>query len=170
MPTDVAATWVVDVSAAYAAHRTTLLRLAVLLVDDLHSAEDVVQEAFLGLQGQRGQVREEAAVFSYLRTSVVHRAHDLLRRRRTVRRNLSVVGPAHEQPADAGLLLAEEHLAVLAAVSRLPSKQREVVVLRYWSGMSEAEIASALGISRGAVKSQASRALDKLELWLGVDR
>ena len=167
MPTELTARATVDVSAAYAAHRSTLLRLAVLLVDDSHSAEDVVQEAFLGLQRQRDKVLEPAAVFGYLRTSVVHRAHDVLRRRRTVRRQLRAVEPDSDEPADAELLLTEEHREVLSAVRRLPPKQREVVVLRYWSGLSEAEIASTLGISRGAVKSQASRALDKLKFWLG---
>jgi RNA polymerase sigma factor (sigma-70 family) len=52
---------------------------------------------------------------------------------------------------------------VLAALDRLAPRQREVLVLRYWSGLSEGEIADALGISRGAVKSTASRALDALE-------
>jgi RNA polymerase sigma factor (sigma-70 family) len=60
-------------------------------------------------------------------------------------------------------ILAEEHREVLAALDRLPTRQREVLVLRYWSDMSEAEIATALGISRGTVKSTASRGLDALE-------
>ena len=61
------------------------------------------------------------------------------------------------------MLLAEEHREVLAALHRLPRRQREVLVLRYWSDLSEAQIALTLGISRGAVKSSASRGLDALE-------
>lgn len=52
---------------------------------------------------------------------------------------------------------------MLTALDRLAPRQREVLVLRYWSGLSEAEIAATLGISRGAMKSTASRALDALE-------
>jgi len=69
-----------------------------------------------------------------------------------------------------GVLLAEEHREVLAAMRQLATRQREVLVLRYWSGLSEAEIAEALGISRGAVKSTASRALDALEKIMEVSR
>ena len=57
---------------------------------------------------------------------------------------------------------------MLSAMDRLGTRQREVLVLRYWSDLSEAEIAAALGISRGTVKSTASRALDALELALGT--
>ena len=63
--------------------------------------------------------------------------------------------------------LAEEHREILAALDRLAPRQREVLVLRYWSGLTEAEIAETLGISRGAVKSTASRALDRLEKIMG---
>jgi RNA polymerase sigma factor (sigma-70 family) len=61
------------------------------------------------------------------------------------------------------VLLAEEHHTVLRAVRSLPQRQQEILALRYWSNLTEAEIAQTLGISRGAVKSQASRAIDKLE-------
>jgi RNA polymerase sigma factor (sigma-70 family) len=68
---------------------------------------------------------------------------------------------------DERAVLAEEHREILAAVDRLAPRQREVLVLRYWSGLTEAEIAETLGISRGAVKSTASRALDRLEKIMG---
>lgn len=66
--------------------------------------------------------------------------------------------------------MADEHQHVLAAVRRLPRRQQEVLVLRYWSGLSEAEIADTLAISKGAVKSSASRAIDRLEQMLGAAR
>jgi RNA polymerase sigma factor (sigma-70 family) len=81
--------------------------------------------------------------------------------------------PAHEppaEPADTSLLLAEEQRELLAAVRALPERQRQVVVLRYWSDLSEAEIAETLGVSRGTVKSTASRALDALQTTLGGAR
>ena len=146
----------------YAAHRLSLVRLAVLLVDDLASAEDVVQDAFAAFAARGGRLREPGAAFGYLRTSVVNGCRSALRRRRTAR----AYTPPHEvEPdrPDARAVLSEEHREVLNAVQQLAPRQREVLVLRYWSGMSEAEIAAALDISRGAVKSTASRALDALE-------
>jgi RNA polymerase sigma-70 factor (sigma-E family) len=155
----------VDVISAFAQYRLSLIRLAVMLVDDLATAEDVVQDAYVALHRHRGDLREPQALYGYLRRAVVNTAHNVIRRRSLARRSLNHVHP-HAGPADEELLLAEEQRAVFAAVRQLPPRQREVVVLRYWSGLSEAEIAEALGISRGAVKSQASRALDKLQAAL----
>jgi RNA polymerase sigma-70 factor (sigma-E family) len=155
--------------ALYAAHRLRLVRLAVLLVDDLQTAEDVVQDAFARFLARRPGLDDQQQALAYLRTSVVNGARDKLRRRRTAR---AYVLP-HEVPRDATAdhaVLAEEHREVIEAVRRLAPRQREVLVLRYWSGLSELEIAEALGISRGAVKSTASRALDALEKLMEVSR
>jgi len=65
------------------------------------------------------------------------------------------------------VLLAEDHREVLAALQKLPARQREVIVLRYWAELPEAQIASALGISLGAVKSSASRGRDAIAAMLG---
>lgn len=156
----------IDVSALYGAHRLPLVRMAILLVDDLASAEDVVQDAFIGLHRNSHKIRDPEAALGYLRTAVVNGARSMLRRRRTVRKHLRAVEPAATESPDSELLLIEDHREVLAAVRTLPPRQQEVLVLRYWSELSEAEIAHALGISRGAVKSQASRAIDKLETIL----
>jgi RNA polymerase sigma-70 factor (sigma-E family) len=161
---------VVDVSALYSMHRLSLIRLAILLVDDLASAEDVVQDAFVGLHRNRDRVREPLAAVRYLRTSVVNGARSALRHRRTVRAHLHSAEPAAEPAADADLLIADEHREVFEALQKLPDRQREVLLLRYWSDLPEADIADALGISRGAVKSNASRGLDKLEALLGGSR
>ena len=98
----------------------------------------------------------------YLRQAVVNQSRSMLRRRRTVREHLKVAEPEVAPPADTDVMLSEEHQEVLRAVDQLPPRQREVLVLRYWSDMSEAEIADALGISKGTVKSQASRAMATL--------
>lgn len=161
---------VLDVAALYAEHRLALVRLAALLVDDVPSAEDVVHDAFLALHRNAARVRDPQAALAYLRTSVVNGARSALRRRGTARRHLKVAEPEAVPGADADALLAAEHAEMLAAVRRLPQRMQEVLALRYWSGLSEAEIAAALGISRGAVKSAASRALDKLEKTMGADR
>lgn len=150
-----------ELAELYAAHRLSLIRLAVLLVDDFASAEDVVQDAFAAFaSGTR--LREPDAALGYLRTAVVNRSRSMLRRRRTAR---GYVAPHEAPPAgpDDLSVLAEEHREVITALRQLAPRQREVLVLRYWSGLSEAEISDALGISRGSVKSTASRALDALE-------
>jgi RNA polymerase sigma-70 factor (sigma-E family) len=160
----------VDVAALYAVHRLGLVRLAVLLVDDVGSAEDVVHDAFIALHQHRDGLREPKAAIGYLRTTVVNNARSVLRKRQTVRRHLQEVRLFDAEPADSELMLAAEHQELLAAVRSLPQRQQEVLALRYWSDLSEAEIAETLGISRGAVKSNASRGMDKLEAMLGETR
>ncbi len=157
----------IDLAALYEAHHLQMVRLARLLVDDLATAEDVVQDAFLGMHRKQSGLRDPGAAVGYLRRAVVNQARSTLRRRRTVREHLKVAEPDVGPPADADVLLAEEHQEVLRAVNALPRRQREVLVLRYWSDLSEAEIADALGISKGTVKSQASRALASLSQTIG---
>lgn len=151
--------------ALYAAHRLSLVRLATLLVDDQQSAEDVVQDAFAGLHARSRRLEDPHKALAYLRTSVVNGARSVLRRRRTARAYVAPHAPPAESPESAAVL-AEEHREVLAAMHQLAPRQHEVLVLRYWSGLSEAEIADTLGLSRGAVKSTASRAIDALEKLL----
>ncbi|MEU4063701.1 sigma-70 family RNA polymerase sigma factor [Streptomyces wedmorensis] len=150
----------------YRARRVDMVRLALFLVDDLHTAEDVVQDAFASVCRTYGTslagLEDPGA---YLHTAVVNAARSVLRRRRTAR----AYTPPHQgagPPVDEALLLAEEHRHVLDALARLTHRQREVLVLRYWSELTEAQIAQTLGLSRGTVKSTASRALDALERLL----
>jgi RNA polymerase sigma-70 factor (sigma-E family) len=152
----------------FRAHRLSMVRLASLLVDDRESAEDVVQDAFAGLHRRWASLRTDEAALGYLRTSVVNGSRSMLRRRRTVRRNPQPAADAFAaEPADGRMMLAEEHRDVLAAMRRLPARQREVIILRYWSELTEAQIAAALGISLGAVKSSASRGRDAIAATLG---
>jgi RNA polymerase sigma-70 factor (sigma-E family) len=154
----------------YRAQRLPLLRLAVLLTDDPGTAEDVVQDAFVALH-RRWHAVDPAAAAGYLRTSVVNGVRSLYRRRGVARRHLHAVGPQDDAPsADLAVLLGEEHREVVTALRTLPRRQREVLVLRYWSELSEAEIAVALGIARGTVKSSASRGLASLQKRLGDRR
>ena len=146
----------------YRQHRMRFVRLAILLVDDVSTAEDVVQEAFAGLHRHWGGLRDVAAAIGYLRTAVVNGSRSVLRRRRTARDYI----PPHNvnaRSAESLAMLTAEHQAVVGALAKLPDRQREVLVLRYYGGLSEAEIAEATGISRGTVKSTASRALDALQ-------
>ncbi|MHA3702027.1 SigE family RNA polymerase sigma factor [Jatrophihabitans sp. YIM 134969] len=160
----------VDVQALYLQHWRGLVRLAVLLVDDLPSAEDVVQEAFIGLHRQAASLRDPEAALAYVRSAVVNRSRSTIRRRQVSRRHQYLSEPEPAPGADRHLELAEDQQAALAAVRRLPGRQREVLMLRYWSDLSEAEIAAALGISAGTVKSSASRAMASLRETLGANR
>lgn len=159
---------VATVADLYNAHRLRLVRLAVLLVDDRETAEDVVQDVFARVQrGWRLEDPDRSLV--YLQRAVVNASRSVLRRRRTVRSRQVPPEPAAGGP-EAAAILAEEHREVLAALHRLPVRQRQVLVLRYWSDLSEAQIAETLRISRGTVKSTASRGLAALERALEEHR
>lgn len=142
----------------YHEERPGLLRLAVLLTQDIGAAEDVVQDAFLSLRRRWASLADTSRAGGYLRISVINGARSLHRRRAVTRRLLPKLGEPTGPAPDDGLLLAAEHRAVADAVARLPRRQRQVVALRYWSQMSDDDIAAAMGISSGAVRSHASRA------------
>ncbi|MCW2604147.1 MAG: polymerase sigma factor, sigma-70 family/RNA polymerase sigma-70 factor, sigma-E family [Pseudonocardiales bacterium] len=155
---------VVDVDGLYAREWHALVRLAALLVDDVPSAEDVVQEAFLGLQRNHARVTPGSEL-AYLRASVVNGSRSVLRRRRTAR-NHQPPEPEPVNGADVDVLAKAQRDALVSALGALPRRQKEVLVLRYWSQLSEAEIAAALGVSAGTVKTSASRGLAALQLRL----
>lgn len=146
----------------YRTHRMRLVRLAILLVDEQATAEDVVQEAFTGLYRNWGSLRDAKAAVGYLRTAVVNGSRSVLRRRKTARDYVPPHSP-NARSAESLAMLSTEHQSVVNALSTLPPRQREVLVLRYYGGMSEAEIAEVTGISKGTVKSTASRALEALQ-------
>ncbi|MFI5845438.1 RNA polymerase sigma factor [Catenuloplanes sp. NPDC051500] len=144
----------------YHARRLSLVRLAILMVDDLPTAEDIVQDVFAALYRRHGaDLRGLADPHAYLTTAVLNTARSALRRRRTARSYVPPPPPAPSPAAEEEALLSEADTEILAALGRLTARQRQVVVLRYWSDLSEAEIATVLDISRGTVKSTASRAL-----------
>jgi RNA polymerase sigma-70 factor (sigma-E family) len=154
----------------------TLVQMARLLVDDLETAEEVVQDAFVRLYGSWRRLRDPSRAEDYLRSTVWNMARDRLRRRRTVRRYEAVTarGPdaggvgiaAPAGPAEAVVAEERRHQLVVA-LDRLPTRQRECLLLRFWGDLSEREIASTLGISAGSVKRHVHRALTRLTAELG---
>lgn len=136
----------------------SMVRLAALLGSD--DPEDVAQEAFTRLHVRHPMLREPHAALAYVRRTVVNLCHSRHRRLGVIRRHSSRGSDA--ESAESAVLRAEAASDVVRAVAALPARQREVVVLRYWLDLSEAEIADAMGVSVGTVKSQASRALAKL--------
>ena len=149
------------VTELYAGHALGLVRLAVLLVGDRASAEDIVQDAFLGLYRRWDRLPDTSAPLGYLRVSVLNGCRTALRRRTRTRlaSAAAFTEPPPAESAEARALLTGEQRAVAVALRRLPQRQREALVLRYYLDLSEAEIAATMGISRGTVKSATSRAL-----------
>jgi RNA polymerase sigma-70 factor (sigma-E family) len=147
-----------EVTELYQAHALGLTRLAYVMLADRSAAEDVVQEAFCGLYRRWPKLRDPARALPYLRSAVLNGC-------RTERRRTRRPGPrpAPDEPsAEAAVLDGEERAGVLAAIARLPRRQREVLVLRYYLDEPDAAIAAALGIAAGTVRSNLSRALAAL--------
>jgi RNA polymerase sigma-70 factor (sigma-E family) len=154
----------------YHARRLGLVRLALLMVDDLATAEDIVQDVFAALYRRHGaDLRTVSDPDAYLTSGVMNAARSALRRRRTARAYVPPP-PGTAPAAEEQMLLSEGDREVLGALRELTVRQRQVLVLRYWSELSEREIADALHVSRGTVKSTASRALTILRGLLGERR
>jgi RNA polymerase sigma-70 factor (sigma-E family) len=152
------------VTALYQAHALGLIRLAVIMLGDRPSAEDVVQDAFTGLYRRWRTLTDTEKALSYVRASVLNGARTALRRR--ARQPAGASDPPAES-AEATALVSEEHREVIAAIRSLPDRQREALILRYYLDLNEEEIARSMGISRGTVKSTTSRALAALGRILG---
>jgi RNA polymerase sigma-70 factor (sigma-E family) len=147
------------VTVLHAAHYRALVRSVALMTGDAQGAEEVVQDAFVGLHRSWARIRDPERAIGYLRRSAVNGARSRYRRASTARRHAPLFAvPDVADPADD----VSDHVAVLAALAALPERQREVLVLRYYDDLSEAAIAEALGISTGAVKTHASRGLAAL--------
>lgn len=142
----------------YVAHWDQLVRLSVLLVRDRGQAEEVVQDAFVELHRRWARLDDPDRAPAYLRQTVVNRSRSALRHRGVVQRHLARQHRVDDAPpADEPVLADSRRRTVLDALQQLPRRQREVLALRYYLDLSEAEIAETLGVSRGAVKSHASR-------------
>ena len=152
----------------YAAHWRQLVRLSTLLVRDAGTAEEVVQDAFVAMHGRWAGLREPDLALAYLRQAVVNRSRSVLRHRAVVGRHAARERVLETTPGSDHPTLEEARRSdVLDAMRALPQRQREVLALRYYLDLSETEIADTLGISRGAVKSHASRGAAALRARLG---
>ncbi|WP_436788392.1 RNA polymerase sigma factor [Yinghuangia sp. YIM S10712] len=159
-----------DITELYHAHRLELVRLAALLTDDTETAQDVVQDAFAAAYKRHGPTLAGLDdPLRYLRRSVVNGARSVLRRRRTARAWVPPHVPPSPSPED-DAIRAEEDQQLRVAIDNLRPRQREVLVLRYYAGLTEAEIARTLGMAQGTVKSTANRALKSLHRMLEAHR
>jgi RNA polymerase sigma-70 factor (sigma-E family) len=153
------------VTEIYYGHYHSLVRLAVLLVHDVQTAEEVVQDAFEAMHLASRRLRDSERALQYLRQTVVNKSRSVLRHRKVV--DLHAPKPAPDEPsAEHAALAILERSAVAAALRALPERQREAIALRYYADFSEADIARAMGISKGAVKSHTARAMASLKTML----
>ncbi|MEU8570715.1 SigE family RNA polymerase sigma factor [Streptomyces pathocidini] len=158
-----AGTTVDHLTETYRAHYRSLLGLAALLLDDTASCEDVVQEAFIRVHSARSRVRDPEKTLAYLRQTVVNLSRSALRRRILGLKLLSKPMPDMAS-AEEGAYEQLERDQLIKAMRGLQRRQREVLVLRYFADMTEAQVADALGISLGSVKAYGSRGIAALRV------
>jgi RNA polymerase sigma-70 factor (sigma-E family) len=149
----------------YRLHYTKLVRLALLIVGNLPAAEDLVQDAYVGLYRSWKKLRNTDSAAAFLRTTVVNKSRSVLRHRVVADSNAP---QALQDAPGAGsvALVLPACSSIVAALGRLSLRQRQVIVLRHYEGLSEAEIAKVLGIRRGRVKSHDARAMAALQAAL----
>ena len=171
MMTTVADTFDLDrLDQLYREHYRSLVRLASILVDDVATCEELVQDAFVAVLRRSGGWAEADKAGAYLRSVVLNHARSHLRKQQVRRRWLRSVDPPESAgAADGAALLDAETTEILAALRTLPERQREVLALRYYLDLSEAEIAATLGISTGSVKTHAHRGLATLATRFAAD-
>jgi len=157
------------VTALYAEHALGLTRLALIMTGDRQAAEDIVHDAFCGLHRRWPALRDVGKALPYVRSAVLNGCRLEFRRAR-VRSALAGQDEAYLPPAwsaEAAVLASEERREVIAALLRLPPRQREALLLRYYLDLSEADTASAMRVSRGTAKSAVARGLQALRQLLG---
>jgi len=143
-----------------------LVRLAASLVGDVATAEDVVQDSFVATYQAWWRLRDTGSALPYLRSAIMNRARSVQRQRVVADRHAAGWPAPEVASAEDDALAALTRSSVRAALDVLSPRQREVILLRYYADLSEVQIAGALGVSTGAVKSHASRALDSLRAAL----
>lgn len=145
----------------YTAHYRGLVRLATFLLKENGAAEEIVQDAYVAMHASWRKLRDPEKAEAYLRQAVVNRCRSGLRRRKVAEKYAPK--PMPDAPsAEYGALTSLDRAGVVEALKQLPTRQREVLVLRYYAQLSELEIADTLGISQGAVKSHAHRGMTAL--------
>lgn len=159
-----------DLEGLYHEHYRSLVRLASILVDDVTTCEELVQDAFVAVLRRSGGWTAPDQAPAYLRAAVLNGARSHMRKRQVRHRWLrSVEPPDHAPAADGPTLAHAETRGMLTALRALPGRQREVLTLRFYLDLSEAEIAATLGIGTGSVKTHAHRGLNTLAARFGEE-
>jgi RNA polymerase sigma-70 factor (sigma-E family) len=153
------------VTSLYQDNALGLIRLAHVMVGDRDAAEDIVQDAFCGLYRRWAYLSDQDKALAYLRSCVLNACRSALRRKRPQIDVLPADAWVRDDEPSSGetaALAEEERRTVMAALRRLPDRQREVLVLRFYLGLTEAQIAAQMGIAQSTVRSSAHRAFTSL--------
>jgi RNA polymerase sigma-70 factor (sigma-E family) len=154
----------------YRQHYRSLVRLANVLLGDPARSEEIVQDAFVRLQVKWGGLRHLDRAPAYLRSAVLNGARSTLRHGKVVSRFVERRGPERDAPsAEGGAMASDDHLRMVAALRRLPQQQRTALALRYYLDLSEGEVAEAMGVSVGSVKTHLHRGLASLARLVGEE-
>jgi RNA polymerase sigma factor (sigma-70 family) len=166
-PAPIPVQWDADhaVAAMYGDHYRCLVRLAWLLVQDVTTAEDVVQDSFVAMHTAWRHLRGGDEALAYLHQSVVSRSRSVGRHRAVIEQNASRMSGA-----EPGAPAAPDNAAVVGALRLLAARQREALVLRCYGDLSEAQVASAMGVSEAAAKRHLASAAAALRVVVEVDQ
>jgi RNA polymerase sigma factor (sigma-70 family) len=166
----VAAHWDADraVTVMYGEHYGSLVRIAALLVGDVATAETVVQDSFVAMHGAWRRLRDTESALPYLHQCLVNRSRSVLRHHNVIGRNPARLAPSMPRAAREAPPLLE--FTVVRALQALPLRQREALVLTYYGNLTQAQAASAMGISPTALEAHAARAIEALRPRLGAER
>jgi RNA polymerase sigma-70 factor (sigma-E family) len=157
------------VGALHREHYRSLVRLVSVLLDDVGDCEEVVQEAFVQLHVRWDRLRDPARAPAWLRSAALNGARSRLRHRQVIDRHPPPASGVAES-AEAGAMAVTARDEVLAALRTLPPRQREALALRFYLDLSEAEMAEAMGVTSGSVKTHVHRGLAALAQRLGEER
>lgn len=158
----------------YDRYKVELLRLAVVLLGDVNTAEDVVHDVFVRFAGSAGTLKLTGSLRSYLSTSVVNRVRNYVRdRRRHGATNLDGTDPGAPGLAARGpeqwAVLNEQLVRLSEALGQLPYEQREVICLRMEADMPIRQIAALQGASVNTVKGRYRYGMERLRLLLNSE-
>ena len=144
---------------------STLLRMSALYLKDAYLAQDAVQETFIKAYRHMNDYRGESTEKTWLTAICINTCRDMLRSAWFRHNSRMDPDSLPERPAD----FVFPDNTVLTEVMRLPAKYREVVLLRYYEGMKLSEVAAALQLSQGKIRSRLDRAnrilRDRLKEW-----
>ena len=157
------------ITALYGAHALGLIRLALVMTGDRQAAEDIVHDAFCGLHRRWPALRDSSKALLYVRSAVLNGCRMEFRRLKSTSATTGRLAaePPSAWSAESAALAIQEQQEVLTALRRLPPRQREALVLRYYLDLSEADTAAAMRVSKGTAKSTVARGLRALRDLLG---
>ena len=141
-------------------HYASMLRLAALLGAD--DPENIVAEAYYQIYRKWRKLRDAESAEAYLRSTVCNLTRMRIRHLQVARRHAEAPPTDLVASAENSALLRDDQRVLVGALQQLPARQREALVLRHWLGLKESEIAAAMGISAGSVKTHTARGLAAL--------